>query len=181
MMGAETEPVNGQSQLSGEAGRDDSGQIREDLEVEEAVSHSNVEALIETLRVRLGLGAESDAHAILLAAQDRLQSLVTELNQRAARERVEGAFRAGKLSGAQQEWAMQLAIEHPESFDAWLSSAPVLVSIGRMPAPSEAAGGGRNHAAIAAAARAEYEAEPALASITSEEAWVEDALRQAGA
>lgn len=135
----------------------------------------------ERLRVRLGLPVESDLEAVLVAAGERLEALKAEVDQRQARERVEAAFRAGKLTGAQQEWAMGLAMKDAAAFEAWLASAPVVVTIGRTEPPngvSEA--GGRSRAAVIASAKAAYRAESVLAMFTSEEAWVEEALREAG-
>lgn len=135
----------------------------------------------ELLRMRLGLPADSNAEAVLAAASQRLEALTAEAAQREARERVERAFRAGKLTGAQQEWAMSLAMKDPAGFDEWAASAPVVVSLGRTEPPgSNPAANGRNRAAVIASARATYRSEPTLELLTSEEAWIQDALREAG-
>ena len=134
----------------------------------------------EQLRLRLGLPAESGLEVVLAAADKRLETLMAEASQRQAGERVEAAFRAGKLTGAQQEWAMGLAMKDPAAFDEWLESAPVVVAIGRTEPPDGGGeAGGRNRAAVIASARAAYRAEPALEMLTSEEAWVEEALHAA--
>ncbi|GMV96714.1 MAG: hypothetical protein AMXMBFR83_10750 [Phycisphaerae bacterium] len=124
---------------------------------------------IEILRLKLGLPAGSDETAVLAAAGERIEALSVESARRDARERVERALGTGKLTGAQQEWAMRLALSDPASFEEWLASAPVVVSIGKTAAPDEC-GGGRNRSAVTAAA---------LALLTSEEAWIEEALREA--
>jgi len=165
--------------------------------VDEQAARAGDEAM-ERLRLRLGLSAESGLEAVLVAASERIESLTAEAAQREAHKRVEAAFRAGKLAGAQQEWAMGLALKDPAGFDEWLASAPAVVPIGRTEPPEEGAsrdsrtsndsrtsgdsrtGGGRNRAVVIASARAAYRAEPALAMLTSEEAWVDESLREAG-
>ena len=67
----------------------------------------------------------------------------------------------------------------PACFDEWAAAAPVAVMTGRTAPPArEAAGSDR--AAVIGSARTAFRSEPALASLTSEDAFVADALRQAG-
>lgn len=148
---------------------------------EEIMTETTMDEAVEQLRLRLDLPAESDLTAVLLAASDRVESLEAESARRAAHERVENALRAGKLTGAQQEWAMSLAMKDPAGFDEWLASAPTVVAVGRTEPPDgNVATGGRNRSAVIASARAAYRNEPGLALLTSEEAWIEEALREAG-
>lgn len=133
---------------------------------------------VEMLRLRLGLGADSDSETVILAAERRLGELMLAAERREAEERVAAAMRAGKLIPVQREWALALALTDAAAFDEWAATAPVVVSLGRT-APPDASEPGGQRAAIVASARAAYRAEPALASITDEEAWVREALRSA--
>lgn len=137
---------------------------------------------VETLRLRLGLGSDSDVETVLMAADDRLATLTQEAAEREAREKVVAAIRAGKLTAAQREWAVSLALKDAAAFDEWMASAPVVVTPGRTEAPSGDGGGagGRDQAAVIASARTAFRSEPALGLLTSEAAWVRDALREAG-
>ncbi|HOA73990.1 MAG TPA: phage protease [Phycisphaerae bacterium] len=138
-----------------------------------------VDDAVEALRLRLGLDSSSDGETVILAAERRLTELMTEASRREAEERVTAATRAGKLIPVQREWAMALALRDPTGFDEWAATAPVVVSLGRTQ-PPEAAEPSRQRATIVASARAAFRAEPGLALITDEEAWVRTALRDAG-
>ncbi len=131
------------------------------------------------LRDRLELPAECDVEAVLVAAHERLEELTDDAARRAAEERVAEAMRAGKLAPAQRAWAASLAMRDPASFTAWAESAPVVVMLGRTEAPGGAGVRG-DQAAVIQAARAEFRAEPGLQLLTSEGAYVREALRQAG-
>lgn len=140
--------------------------------------------VLEMLCHRLGLAADSDVEEVLTAAEAKLAALTEASRTRSAVERVEAALRAGKLTGAQREWAMELALKDVASFEAWEKSAPVLVATGRV-AGLDAAHGSSGQSdtrrrAIVASARRAFQAEPHLASVTSEEAWIAEALREAG-
>jgi hypothetical protein len=91
---------------------------------------------------------------------------------------VESAMRAGKLTGNLREWAMTLAMKDRAAFEEWMRSAPVVVMLGRTESP-ESGGKASNQSAVIASARRSFQAEPALALLTSEDAWVADALRNA--
>lgn len=130
---------------------------------------------VETLRGQLGLPAGAGAADVLAAAGARLESLRAEIRRREAEQRVGEAVRRGKLTEAQKAWALDLCLRDPEAFARWEAAAPVVVPLGRLQPPAEVAPVG----SFAARARAEYRAEPLLQALTSEEAYVADALRQA--
>jgi hypothetical protein len=134
---------------------------------------------VEVLRLRLGLTADSDRETVILTADRRLAELMDEASRREAEQRVASATRAGKLIPVQHDWAMALALSDPAGFDEWAATAPVVVSLGRTQPPQEADSTGRGKAAIIASARAAFRAEPSLALLTSEEAWVAQAMREA--
>lgn len=145
--------------------------------VSESLDHGPA---IDLLRARLELPADADLHRVLALAEQRLADLSAQAAAIEADRRVQAALAEGKLTPAQREWAVQLALKDPPAFDEWAASAPRVVAIGRTREPARAGGGGRDRAAVALAAKAAYRAEPALASLTSESAWVSEALRQAG-
>jgi phage I-like protein len=136
---------------------------------------------LDTLRHGLGLGADSDAEVVLHAAADRLVGLTDEVCQRDARERVDEAMRSGKLAPAQRAWALSLALKDPTGFDEWASSAPTVVMMGLTEGPEGVNGhvvGDRS--AVMSSARAEFSSHPELSLLTSESAWISEALREAG-
>lgn len=136
-------------------------------------------AAVERLRARLGMESDQDVDAVLCAAESKLACLLDDCVRREAERQVEAAVRAGKLAAAQHEWAMSLAMKEPQVFAEWLATAPVLVVPGRI-APPRAGSEGHRREAVVASARAAFRSQPELASITSEDAWVRDALREAG-
>ena len=173
--------VEGEEAGPGEASFPQSdGSERADQGEEGAVSCAD--EAVEMLRLRLGLEASDDVEAVLIAAEDRLSSRLREAERREADERVESAMRAGKLTSAQREWAMSLALKDAELFEDWVASAPVIVAPGRTEAPERGGTGavGRDRAVVIASARSAFHSEPALAMLTSESAWVRSALREAG-
>lgn len=135
---------------------------------------------VELLRCRLGLGQESGAKAVLIAAEAKLGCLMADSARREAKDRVDAAMRAGKLTSAQREWATSLAMKDAQAFDEWLATAPVLVMPGRTGPPSCGDAGTRRREAVIASARAAFRSEPGLSLVTSEAAWIQDALREAG-
>lgn len=156
------------------------------IESSEPVTHIRIETADcvqaatsgwERLRRELGVSAEQDEEAVLIAASERLAGLTRERQETAAAERVSQAARAGKLPASLRDWALRLAMRDPICFNEWVTAAPVVVVAGRTAKP-EAPGDDRDHATVAASARAAYRAEPALANLTSEEAFVADAVRQ---
>jgi phage I-like protein len=64
---------------------------------------------------------------------EKLQSEVTRLNtemrKKEADELVKVALSDGKLTPAQQDWAAKYALESPEGFKVWLSSAQPIVAL----------------------------------------------------
>jgi len=139
------------------------------------------EAALEGLRRVLGMCGEP-AEAVLAGAAARIAELEREAIAQRAGQRVNEAMRAGKLTPPQRAWATALATEDPAAFEAFVAAAPVVVATGRTLPPAGAGeGGGSNRAAaVASAARAAYRREPLLAAVTSESAWVAQALREAG-
>lgn len=137
---------------------------------------------VESLRLRLELPTDAEAPAVLLEAEQRLARLMHDAAQREAGERVTAAMRAGKLTPAQRDWAMALAMTDPTSFDAWASAAPQVVCLGRTTPPNSRGcpNADRDRPALIASARAEFHTKPELALLTTEEAWVANALREAG-
>jgi phage I-like protein len=133
---------------------------------------------VEALRDRLGLDVSVEGDAVLAAAAERLASLVREQAERDAVGRVEAAMKAGKLTPAQREWAAALAMSDAEAFEQYVASAPVVVTTGRTAPPRDT--GDRRRAAVIASAKRSYRDEPALAMLTDEAAYVQNALREAG-
>jgi len=137
---------------------------------------------LDRLRGQLGLEATVEGEAVLLAASKRIESLTEAASRSEAESRVVAAMEAGKLTEAQREWAVALAMKDAAAFAAWEASAPVVVSIGRIDGASvEAcdAGSDRERMFLAAKARAEFRANPELERLTSEEAYVALAMREA--
>ena len=140
---------------------------------------NRAEASLAGLRTQLGLAVDSEVETVLVAAEERLLALTRESSLREASERVLAAMRTGRLVPAQREWAMSLAMRDPAGFDEWLATAPPVVVPGRIDPPTSRTGAGRDREAIAASARAAFQADPTLALLTSEDAWVREALREA--
>ena len=135
---------------------------------------------LEVLRGRLGLGSEAAAGQVLVAAAERIAELDRQAAQQQAEALVAGAAKAGKLAPAQHRWAMELATVDPECFRAWETCAPVLMVTGRTQPPAAGGSGGPSRAAVIAKAKAAWQAEPLLARVTDEAAWVALALKDAG-
>jgi len=129
------------------------------------------------LREELNLNPDACVEEVLTAAGRRLRELDDQERRRRAGERVNEALRCGRLVEAQRAWAMELVLRDEASFDAFLKSAPVLVSFGRTAPPVPGHAHEHRAASIAARARAEYRGNPLIARLTSEEAYVEDAVR----
>jgi len=131
------------------------------------------------LREVLALDAAAPADLVIMAAARRIQSLERRELRRAARQRVERALAAGKLVGAQCEWAAALAERDPAEFDRWEAAAPVVMAAGRMvPARAHAVDGPSQRRAAARTARMEYRANrPMLEKICTEESFVAAAVR----
>ncbi|HUU84623.1 MAG TPA: phage protease [Phycisphaerae bacterium] len=132
---------------------------------------------VGVLRQRLALEADCSDRDVLVAATRRLTVLEEESRQREADQRVASAAAVGKLAPAQHQWAQQLCLRDEALFDEWLRTAPVVVQVGRLD-PPETANLPPSQATSAARARAEYRANPELAALTSEEAYVADAIQR---
>lgn len=132
------------------------------------------------LRVALSLEATADEALVLRTAVGRLRAYQGAEAERAASVRVESAMAAGKLTNAQRDWAIALALRSPAEFDRWADGAPVLVAAGRICAPdrrtnNEHSGPDRT---MAAAARAEWRSNRAfLERLCSEDAYAAASVR----
>jgi phage I-like protein len=160
---------------------DRAAQAPQPVRAEAGQSSTSEAEKVELLRHRLGLDAGCDFGTVLTAAEDRIASLAGQIAQREAQDKVDAAVRAGKLTMAQREWAMSLALKDGQAFDEWAASAPVLVMPGRTSPPSSAGQGEAAHkATVIASARRAFHGTPELVLLTSESAWISDSLREAG-
>ena len=130
------------------------------------------------LKSELDLPPDAAPQQVLVAASQRLVDLERESKQRHVEERIREAMRAGKLVEAQRAWAEALVAQEGELFDEWLRTAPVVVQPGVTTPPTEPGGSERRQHAIAARARSEFRANAMLADLTTEEAYVADAVRR---
>ncbi|MCB9849136.1 MAG: hypothetical protein H6817_00355 [Phycisphaerales bacterium] len=133
-------------------------------------------AVLAALSQRLALAPDADAHTVLAAAEARLAVMEEAAARRDAEELVIVATATGKLTAAQREWALSLALADRALFDEWLRTAPVVVTVGRTAPP--AGGGNARETSNAAHARREYRANRVLQGLTSEDAYVAEALRE---
>jgi hypothetical protein len=111
------------------------------------------------------------------AAAERIAELETQSARRDAESAVEAACAAGKVTEPLRQWALAMAVDHRSLFDAWAQAAPVVVATGRT-LPPDASGRVGVERVVATAARAEYRGCEALRALTSEEAYVADAIRR---
>lgn len=123
---------------------------------------------------------DADVVSALAAAREEVAALRAEAARRGAADRVLVAMSAGKLAESQRAWATDFALRLPDEFDAWLASAPVVVPCGRTAAPTIDSSAVRGRQ-IERDARREYRSHPVLASLTSEEAYVAEAVRRGAA
>lgn len=130
------------------------------------------------LKSELGLPDDSDPNTVLIAAGRRLVDLRSDARERHVEGLIREAMRAGKLVEAQRCWAEALAAREEGLFDEWLRSAPVIVARGTTVAPRGSDQQGQRQKAAAIRARAEFRTNQALQTLTTEEAYVEDALRE---
>lgn len=132
---------------------------------------------VESLREMLALDESADVTEMLMAASERLRAMEAEAERARVEDRIAGAVRAGKLVEAQRAWAEELVRREESLFDEWFRTAPVVVPLGgtRMTVDAD----GRRQAMVRRA-RAEFRGSPGVATLTSEEAYVTDALRRAG-
>ncbi|MCK4659167.1 MAG: hypothetical protein KAV82_06555, partial [Phycisphaerae bacterium] len=133
---------------------------------------------LEMLREHLSLPTECEEVNVLVAAGLRLEKVARESAARTAQCRVTEAQRQGRLTAAQREWALNLALKDAELFDQWLATAPVVVPLGRTTPADDVQPAAVRRKAVAEAARAEFRACAELNALTSEEAYVAAALRE---
>jgi len=128
----------------------------------------------------LELPGDCDPVEVLAAAARRITALSEELEDRRINERIEQAIYSGRIRPADRDWARRLLVSHEGLFDEWLRSTEPVVALGRMTCASTdrtVFGGG----GVQARARSEFRAHPELAALTSEEAFVDLAVRDAEA
>ena len=135
---------------------------------------------IETLRAALQLDEQAESPQVLVAAAERIEQLEQRLARRDAEELVAGAMQAGKLTEAQREWAVELALSDRDAYELWEGTAPVVVPAGRTQGPADVEAGQPGRSAVIASARREFHGHPELAMLTGEQAYINDALRQRG-
>jgi len=173
-------PIVNREGSEASADEDSEADFQADAEGHAASTVLVAKEAVEKLRDRLGMNADSDIEAVLCAVDDRLSELMNEIQNRDAGERVDRAMQSGKLSPSQREWAFSFALKDPHGFDQWSASVPAVVMMGRTEVP-EGRGtcSGRDRTAVIASARTTFRTHPELALLTSESAWVADALREA--
>jgi len=132
---------------------------------------------LTVLRSELHLPSDVAAEEVLVAASRRLIELQRAMERRHVEERVCEAMRAGKLVEAQRTWAETLVAREEALFEEWFRTAPVVVKPGMSAPPQTTDGVERKHHAAASRARAEFRTNRVLAGLTTEEAYVADALR----
>jgi len=130
------------------------------------------------LRTELNLGPDTDAEEVLVAASHRLMDLRREASERYVAHRIREAVEAGKLVEAQRAWAEALVAREEGLFDEWLQTAPVVVTPGRTAPLADGCGADRMARGLVTRARAEFKANSMLTGLTTEEAYVADAMRQ---
>ena len=141
------------------------------------VNRADAETALTSLRDHLKLEADSDVDTILVAADRRFDALHRDHELREAEEQVRLAVRSGKVTPAQREFAIRLALRDSELFDEWIRTTPVVIPLGRTAPPDTTLAATSQHG-LTAKARLEFRANPTLADLTSEEAFVADTLRQ---
>ena len=90
---------------------------------------------LEKLRQQLDLDQQGGARQVLVAASQRIAELEQREENKGAEARVSAAMAAGKLTEAQREWALKLALSNTQSFDEWSAAAPMVGNLGRPAAP----------------------------------------------
>ena len=143
-----------------------------------------IEALaMSRLRTTLGIDESATEDVVLVTAAQRIVELERQDTARRAADCVERAQAAGKLTAAQREWALSLAMRDPAEFERWEGAAPVVVPLGRTTPPGHASvNARRQRTTVEAAARAEWQANRVmLEGLCTEQAFIDDALRAASA
>ncbi len=132
---------------------------------------------LTVLRNELDLPSDTATEDVLVAASRRLVDLQRDMERRHVEERVCEAMRAGKLVEAQRAWAEALVAREEALFEEWVRTAPVVVKLGMSAPPHTTDGVERKHHAAASRARAEFRTNRVLSGLTTEEAYVADAMR----
>ncbi len=140
---------------------------------------NEVTPMLDQLRTTLSLPQSASVNDLLVAASHRIDKLESLSSQQHADNRIDQAMRTGKLTEVLQPWAQQLIAKDESLFDQWLQNAPVIVPLGRSIVESDTVALSTNHRSAIATARAEYRANPLLASLTTEQAYVDDATKVA--
>lgn len=133
----------------------------------------------ETLRGRVALDPSADEEAVLVCAAERIEALETQLACREAEDVVAEAMKSGRLVSAQKEWAVELVLRDAEAFATWLADAPVIVPHGQLAPPDGTSGEESGRAGLSSGARQEYRSSRLLQSLTSEDAYMAEAVRSA--
>ncbi len=150
--------------------------------MEPIVNRATLESAEETiqplavLRAGLDLPVETAPQEVLVAASRRLVELEEAARRRHVEQRIDQAMRAGKLVEAQRAWAEALVARESDLFDEWFRTAPVIVAAGLTAPPSGVDGLRNREQLLATRARAEFKANPLLSRLTSEEAFISDAV-----
>ncbi len=131
------------------------------------------------LREELDLPAEADVYELLLAAGERLAELRTEAKQKRVQAGGAAARRAVTRVAAPGGGPEALVAREEGLFDEWLRTAPVVLLPGRLPAPTAGDEASTRERAVALRARGEYRASRMLSAVTTETAYVAQALREA--
>ena len=135
---------------------------------------------LDALRRQLNVDQADGVRLVLSAASRRITELEGRQEQQCAEERVSTAMAAGKLTEAQRDWALRLALKDAESFDEWADRAPVVIVLGKIAGPEAANQVDRRAHSAGARARIEYQADSLLQALTSEDAFVQQAIRECG-
>ena len=146
--------------------------------LDQTLEEESMVETLEKLRKQLDLDQRNGARQVLVAASRRIAELEQREEDKGAEERVSEAMAAGKLTEAQREWALKLALSDAQSFDDWSAAAPMVVSLGRTAAPSAGDSMAQTSQLAAARARSEYRCEAVLQALTSEDAFVQQAMRE---
>ncbi len=139
-------------------------------------SLADLEPMI-ALREALSLPADADAAAVLLAASRRLTALREDAQRHHIEQRIAEALRLGKLVESQRAWAGALVAREAALFEEWLRTAPVVITRGATAPPSASCAAEQRSRTAEARARAEYRTNPLLSRLTTEAAYVANAVR----
>ena len=132
---------------------------------------------LTVLRNELDLPSDADAEEVLVAASRRLIEMQRDMERRHVEERIREAMRSGKLVEAQRTWAEALVAREEDLFEEWFRTAPVVVKPGMSTPPHATDGVERKHHAAILRARAEFRTNRVLSGLTTEEAYIADAMR----